>query len=47
MEENEIEGHMSEGSSLEQEETESGISIDSDSESLEESQNYSPSFWER
>ena len=47
MEENEIEEHMSEGSSLEQEETESGISIDSDSESLEESQNYSPSFWTR
>ena len=47
MEENEIEEHMSEGSSLEQEETESGISIDSDSESLEEPQNYSPSFWTR
>lgn len=47
MEENEIEEHMSEGSSLEQEETESGILIDSDSESLEESQNYSPSFWTR
>ena len=47
MEENEIEEHMSEGSSLEQEEIESGISIDSDSESLEESQNYSPSFWTR
>ena len=47
MEENEIEGHMSEGSSFEQEEIESGISIDSDSESLEESQNYSHSFWTR
>tara|TARA_B100000073_G_scaffold74780_3_gene56286 strand:- start:436 stop:1650 length:1215 start_codon:yes stop_codon:yes gene_type:complete len=47
MEENEIKEHMSEGSSFEQEETESEISIDSDSESLEESQNYSPSFWTR
>ena len=47
MEENEIEEHMSEGSLLEQEETESGILIDGDSESLEESQNYSPSFWTR
>ena len=44
MEENEIEEHMSESSSFEQEEDESGISIDCDSESLEESQNDSPSF---
>ena len=47
MEENEIEEHMSESSSFEQEEAESGISIDCDSESLEESQNDSPSFWAR
>ncbi len=47
MEENEIEEHMSESSSFEQEEDESGISIDCDSESLEESQNDSPSFWAR